>query len=168
MGDCERIGFCAAIFDVPLADYGVSSRGRGLLIGSGAGVLMAVMDVAPKFRFAVDLDQCRGREDRLRDFVRALDGNGLVDLIAVCGWFSISDPKEIAGALAGLSAPVLVYAGAGLGREVFAKQIVVDTLEEFLRRVSQPLAAAPRHEGNGAPVPQHERERPLEPFARIL
>jgi hypothetical protein len=165
MGYAGRVTLCNAIFDVPAADYGRSSR--GVLIGSGAGVLMAVMDAAPCFRFAVDVDQCRGREDRLRAWLRALDRNGLVDRIAVCGWFSITDPKEIAGALAGLSAPVLVYAGAGLGREVFAELPVVDTLDEFLRRVAQPLGAGPRHEGNGASLRQDEAERPLEPFARM-
>jgi hypothetical protein len=165
MGYTGRVNLARAIFDVPLTDYGRESR--GLLIGSGAGVLMAVMDVAPCFRFAVDVDQCRGREDRLRGLVRALDGNGLVDLIAVCGWFSITNPKEIAGALAGLSAPVLVYTGAGLGREQFADFAVVDTLEQFLRRIDQTLTAAPRDEGNGAALLQDESKRAFEPFARV-
>jgi hypothetical protein len=166
MGATGRLNLCSAIFDVRPVDYERSSR--GLLIGSGAGVLMAVMDLASCFRYAIDVDQCRGRMDRLGAWLRALDRNGLVDRIAVCGWFSITDPKEIAGALAGLSAPILVYAGGGLGREQFADFVVVDTLEQFLRRVDETLTAFPLDKGNGATALQDESKRPLEPSARVL
>lgn len=162
MGDQGRLTLCNAIFDVPVLDYARPSR--GLLIGSGSGIMMAVMDASDRFRFAVDLDQCRDH-DALCDWVHALDRNGLVDLIAIAGWFSISSPKKIAGALSRVRVPAIVYVGAGLGREAFANCLVVDTLEEFLGRVAQAESTGPRHEGHGPAVAKHEPERPFEPAA---
>jgi hypothetical protein len=135
MGDHgAALNFCSALFDVPVVDYRRISR--GLLIGSGAGVMMAVMDVCERFRYAVDLDQCRGFEARFCDWVRALDRNGLVDLIALAGWFSISNPASIAAALQQVNVPTLVYSGAGMGREHFGNLQLADTLEDFLALVS--------------------------------
>lgn len=145
MGYSGRLNLCNGIFGIYPADY--SRASYGLLIGSGAGTMMAVMDIAPRFRFALDADHYRGREDRVCDWLRAMDRNGLVDLVAVCGWFSISDPAPLAGALGTLSAPTIVYSGAGLGREIFSKVTFTDTLDEFLRHVDQAERAAPRHEG---------------------
>jgi len=133
MGYQGRLTLCNAIFGIPLIDYHRASF--GLLIGSGAGSMMAIMDVSPRFRFAVDIDQCRGREGHMADWLRALDRNALVDLVALAGWFSISDPKPIAHALRALHVPVLVYSGAGLRRELFSGLALSDTLEAFLLRV---------------------------------
>jgi hypothetical protein len=132
MGD-SLLTFCSALFDVPVVDYRRISR--GLLIGSGAGVMMAVMDVCERFRYAVDLDQCRHREDRFCDWVRALDRNGLVDMIALAGWFSISNPASIAAALQRVNVPTIVYSGAGMRRELFGNLMLVDTLDDFLTLV---------------------------------
>ena len=130
------LNLCRALFDVPLIDYNRPSY--GLLIGAGAGSMMAIMDASTRFRFAIELDACRGREDSLRGLIRALDRNGLIDLVALAGWFSITDPKPIAAALKGLTAPVIIYSGAGLARDIFDDIPFVDTLDEFLARV-QPL-----------------------------
>lgn len=135
MGHSQRLNLCNAIFGISIFDYRRPSY--GLLIGSGAGIMMSVMDCAPRFRYALDIDHFRGEEDRLRGWIRAVDKNKLVDLIALCGWFSITDPKCIAGALENLSAPVVIYSGGGLGREIFAKLPLVETLDELLRRVEQ-------------------------------
>lgn len=145
MGYFGRLNLCNSIFGIHPVDYRRESY--GLLVGSGAGTMMAVMDVAPRFRFAIDVDQYRGREPRLCEWLAALDRNGLVDLIAVCGWFSITSPSVLAGALDTLSAPVIVYSGAGLGREIFAQATFTDCLDEFLRRVEHALLPTPRDKG---------------------
>jgi hypothetical protein len=136
MGYAGCLNLCRALFNIPLIDYERPSY--GLLIGSGAGSMMAIMDASARFRFALDLDACRGREDSLRGFIRALDRNRLIDLVALAGWFSITDPKPIAAAVKGLTAPVIIYSGAGLARDVFGDIPFFDTLEEFLARM-QPL-----------------------------
>ena len=135
MGYAGRLNLCRAVFDIRLIDYGRPSY--GLLIGSGAGTMMAIMDASVRFRFALDLDDCRGREHKLFGFIRALDRNGLIDLVALAGWFSITDPKPIAAVLKGLSAPVIIYSGAGLAPEVFGDLPFVDTLDDFLARAKQ-------------------------------
>jgi hypothetical protein len=150
------ITLASAIFDIPLTDYHRESK--GLLLGSGAGTLMAVMDATTRFRWALDIDQCRGREDALSDWIATLDRNKLVDLIALAGWFSITSPAPIARALNNLRTPVIVYSGAGLAREVFGELPLVDTLEEFLRRVTETERAGPRDEGQGASAREHEPE----------
>jgi hypothetical protein len=141
MGYAGRLNLCRALFDIPLIDYGRPSY--GLLIGSGAGTMMAIMDASARFRFALDLDDCRGKEHKLFAFIRALDRNGLIDLVALAGWFSITDPKPIAGALKDLSAPVIIYSGAGLARDVFGDLPFVDTLDDFLARAKQPELLPP-------------------------
>ena len=162
MGYSGKLNLCNAIFGVYPVDYQRASY--GLLIGSGAGTMMAVMDHAPQFRFALDADQYRGREDRLCDWIRALDRNRLVDLVVVCGWFSISDPVPLAGALDTLSAPTVVYSGAGLRREIFGKVTFADTLDEFFRCVEHALLPRPGDKGQRLRVAQHETERTFEPF----
>lgn len=135
MGYQGRLTLCNCIFGIPLIDYRRASY--GLLIGSGAGSMMAIMDASPRFRFAIDIDQCRGREDRLADWLRALDRNALVDLVALAGWFSISDPILIADALRSLRVPTLLYSGAGLRRDAFAGLPMSDTLADFLLRIAE-------------------------------
>jgi hypothetical protein len=171
MGYAGRLNLCRPVFDIPLIDYNRPSY--GLLIGSGAGTMMAIMDASVRFRFALDLDDCRGREHKLCAFLRALDRNGLIDLVALAGWFSITDPKPIAAALKGLSAPVIIYSGAGLAREVFGDLPLVDTLDDFLVRAKQAelpptpklhvrenCAAASRMGAHTTNCPERPRDRP--------
>jgi hypothetical protein len=163
MGYSGRLNLCNGIFGIHPVDYRRASY--GLLIGSGAGVMMGVMDIAPRFRFALDADQYRGRETYLCDWIRAMDRNCLVDLIAVCGWFSITDPIPLAGALDTLSAPTVVYSGGGLGREIFEQASFTDSLDEFLRRVEHALLPAPFDKGKRLRSAQDPAERSLEPSA---
>lgn len=137
MGYQGRLNLCNAIFGLPVVDYQRASF--GLLLGSGSGTMMAIMDQSSRFRFALDIDQCRGREDHLADWLRALDRNALVDLVALAGWFSISDPTLVARALKTLRTPVAVYSGAGLRADAFAGLPLSDTLDEFLCHVSDRL-----------------------------
>src|SRR5437763_15091234 len=154
MGYTGRLNLCRSLFDIPLIDYGRPSY--GLLVGSGAGTMMAIMDASHRFRFAVDLDECRGREHKLCAFIRALDRNSLIDFVALAGWFSITDPKPIAAAFEGLTVAVIIYSGAGLAREVFGHVRFVDTLDEFLARVQEGELPAQTRNGHRSELAQQQ------------
>lgn len=94
----------ARFYRIPLIDY---SRGRGVLISSGCGLMLAVMDQAP-FRWCVDTDRLSAAEqDRLADFCTIASA---LEPIAVCGWFSYSRPAPLIAAVRACSTP-LSYAG---------------------------------------------------------
>lgn len=113
---------------VELEDYGwAGGRGDWLLIGSGAGIMMAVMDVAPRVRWCVDFDSIRRKER----FGRWLNwAENFVGGIAIAGWFSITDPKLLREAVAGLKRPPLCYTQMA---EIDGER--VETLEEFIDRI---------------------------------
>jgi hypothetical protein len=93
----------ARMYDVPLIDYG--DLFRGVLIGSGCGLMMGLMDELP-IRYCIDADTMRGREWRLVEFIRFAER---AEGVAVAGWFSYSDPTPLVEALTGSPAPV--YSG---------------------------------------------------------
>lgn len=84
---------------------------RGVLIGSGCGLMTAVMDQVP-FRWCVDTDDLRGaRGVQLASFMHMAAALGP---LAVCGWFSYSDPEPLRAAVLACPDPahVPVYFGA--------------------------------------------------------
>lgn len=125
----------ARLYAMPLIDYGDDQDAyedrRGVLLGSGCGLMMGVMDAVP-FRWCMDTDELKLHQNpyrvyQLTQFVemvsRAPDGG-----IALAGWFSISDPTPFRTAFAELDPPGIVYAGnvrLGVPGEV-------SSLEEFI------------------------------------
>jgi hypothetical protein len=94
---------------VPLIDYappaGVA-RGDWLLIGSGCGVMMGVMDQVPRIRWCVDLDDVK---DKSR-FARWMGwAENFVGLVAIAGWFSLSDPTPLREGIAQLKRRPAIY-----------------------------------------------------------
>jgi hypothetical protein len=116
------------LYQVPLVDYG-ADRGRGLLVSSGAGMMMAIMDQCARIRWCVDIDALPRRESvRVADFLLLAEPH--CDPIGVCGWFSITNPEEMLRAVRQLRAPS-VYLGnvrAGLDGEC-------DSLRAFIERL---------------------------------
>jgi hypothetical protein len=85
---------------VPLVDYG--REGNWMLISSGAGIMMAIMDAEPRFRWCVDIDGIRDT----RRFVRwAQWAEHFVGRVAVAGWFSLTDPALLRSAVISLRVP---------------------------------------------------------------
>ena len=78
-------------FGADLIDFG-AHRGGGLLLASGAGIMMAVMDAAPELRWALDVDTMRESMHRIPTLVVALDRNSDARFIAFVGWFSLDSP----------------------------------------------------------------------------
>ncbi len=79
-------------YRLDLHDYG-GDRGAGLLVSSGAGSMMAIMDHAPKLRWCLDIDHL-SREGRLAGLLACAAHLPEV-LVAFAGWFSITNPKPL-------------------------------------------------------------------------
>ena len=127
------------LYGVPLTDYEqldydehghTGARGAGLLVSSGAGMMMSVMDCCPSLRWCVDVDGLRDRRRvRVADFILCAERSA--SPLAICGWFSITDPRELVGAVRGLTRPAIVYLGnlrLGLPGEV-------DSFREFVSAI---------------------------------
>jgi hypothetical protein len=112
----------AASSGIHLVDYG-QHRGRSVLLGSGCGLMMAVMDAVPEFRWCADLD----RGGHAIDFAILVARD--VRTIGLVGWFSISSPAAFRQVLSEpLPCRVIAYGGnIDLGCE---------TLREFLQLAS--------------------------------
>lgn len=87
----------ARAYGVPaVVDYGPERQGRGLLVTTGAGLLLADMDLLPNCRWAVDLGAGR-HNPAARDWMRAC-AHRTCHLVAHV-WCSITDPNWMAGVL---------------------------------------------------------------------
>ena len=125
-----RIGvrLAAELAGVRLIDY--RRAGEGLLVSSGSGIMMAVMDAVPALRWCCDVDE-RATMRGLRFFLRLLERD--VAPFGVVGWFSITDPSELRrGLLEARARPVVYTQPPGL----FDGSDEVPTLDIFLRRLS--------------------------------
>jgi hypothetical protein len=114
------IAQASRLYAVPLTDYG-PARGDGLLVSSGCGMMMSVMDEVPALRWCVDLDAVHDKRSRIGDFL--LVAETLASPIGVCGWFSISDPEPLRAAVRAMTRRPIVYCGnikLGAGCEVFS------------------------------------------------
>lgn len=77
-----------------------------LLVASGCGILMSIMDVEPRFRWCIEVDAWK-ESHRLHDLLIWLER--LTKRIAIAGWFSISDPEPFRLAVASLKTKPLCY-----------------------------------------------------------
>src|SRR5216117_3249979 len=93
------------------AGYGYGREGDGLLVASGCGLMMAVMDACPALRYCFDTDT-QGKNALWADWL--ICAERYASMIVVAGWFSISDPAPLVRGVAGLADPsrVIVYARA--------------------------------------------------------
>ena len=89
MGEIE----IAKYFGFDLIDY--DRQGDSLLISSGAGVMMAIMDAVPRFKYCIDIDSYRHITNRVPQLISALDLNCNLGIIGIAGWFSIDEPKAL-------------------------------------------------------------------------
>lgn len=134
-------------YRIPLIDYGPDREGdrAGLLISSGCGTMMAVMDACPAFRWCLDIDaigQSVQRTSSLTNFLLAAER--YVQPLGVVGWFSITDPEPLRRSLRRLRTlgRVLVYTQAARvpGGYEF------ETLEDFIRAANQPRTSSTARE----------------------
>jgi len=91
-----RVEILAKLCGVPLTDY--ERDAEGVLVASGSGLMMSVMDHAPSIRWCVEYDErvCRGA--RWVEFIPALCE--VAPIVVVAGWFTVTDPTELRAAVA--------------------------------------------------------------------
>lgn len=86
-------------------DYG-GARGAGLLVSSGSGSMLAIMDHVPALRWCLDIDHLP-REGRLAGLLACAGHLTICPLspfrpfgpVAFAGWFSITDPRPLFAAI---------------------------------------------------------------------
>jgi hypothetical protein len=131
--------YIAAFFGFALIDYG--RAGDGLMISSGAGLMMAAMDVCPRVRWCVDLDAYRPIWTRVPELMVALDRNCALGVICVTGAFLNDKPHQLQAGLARVTrTPTVAYCSR---QRNFVDE--ASTLEVFAQRVAcaQRVAALP-------------------------
>lgn len=112
------------MYDVPLIDYG---RGAGTLVSSGCGIMMAVMGQT-SLRYCVDIDRMKSQE-RLGDFMLMAEQHS--PPLAVCGWFSLTEPRPLREAIAALRTQPITYGGGG----VHLSDDQTPSLGDFIARI---------------------------------
>jgi hypothetical protein len=103
------------VYGVPVIDWG--RRGDSLLVAVGFGIMMATMDSAPGLAWAADVGG-GAVYPRLGDWLEA--SAQTVRRVVLVGWFSLSDPRPLAKALARVPAErLLAWSNVplGVGRE---------------------------------------------------
>lgn len=112
----------------------------GVLLGSGCGLMMSVLDCVP-FRYCIDIDDLKVGTDpaRVYRFVQFVTMSNLVHDggVALAGWFSITPVEPVRAALLELQPAAVVYAGScrlNVPGEV-------DSLSEFITRTRARFAA---------------------------
>lgn len=66
-----------------------------MLICSGSGLMMALMDAVPRFNYCIDIDNHRDITARVPNLMAGLDLNCGLTLIGVAGWFSVDKPDAL-------------------------------------------------------------------------
>jgi hypothetical protein len=141
----------APLCGIQLVDYG-PQRGHSLLLGSGCGLMMAVMDAQPEFRWCADLD----RGGHAVDFAILIARS--VRMLGLVGWFSISEPRDFRRlSVESLACPVVAYGGnVNLGCETL--QAFLDVCEQLRISTEEPKLAAHRARLDWTRVLEHPRE----------
>lgn len=83
----------AKYFGFDLIDY--KRWGDGVLIASGCGIMMSIMDAVPRYQYCIDVDSFRENQSRLPQLLSALDKNCQFKLIGIAGWFSLDQPTML-------------------------------------------------------------------------
>ena len=92
---------------LPVVDYG-AGRGAGLLLASGCGLMLGLMDSLPCLRWCYDLDTDRRRRQYDVEAWLVLHRRRWSQVV-VAGWYTLDDPR--------LSRAVLATASEFLGPE---------------------------------------------------
>lgn len=123
------------LYRVPTIDYG-RPEATGLLIASGCGLMMSVMDAVSGLRWCVDFDALK--PDASLDSFLTVAAPGL-SVIGMCGWFTITKPETIRSVTS--REDVIVYGGNvrfGARREATSLRDFVTLLTESVAFLKSP------------------------------
>lgn len=121
--DYDRVRAIAAGYSLDVIEY--DRDGDAILISSGCGIMMAVMDEVPRIKWCVDIDRT-GCDARLRDFIQWAH-YFLCMPVFIVGWFSITDPDPLRSLVISIRGDAIAYTPSV---ELGAKH--VETLAEFV------------------------------------
>jgi hypothetical protein len=113
------------------------SQGNWLLLGAGSGLMMAILDQEPRFRYCLDTDLLIRTADWLRMPSWLTLMEGACDRIAACGWFSrYENGLPLIDALSALTRRPLVYFGAYERPDLLAHCDAASDLTSFIMRLN--------------------------------
>lgn len=122
--------FVASYFGFELFEY--DRLADSILIASGSGLMMAIMDNCPSFKWCLEVDNFRNISHRIPNLITAFDKNCQLNIIAIAGWFSIDNPKFLVeGQKKILEKKSVCYSG---GFNVFQNEC--ENLEQFITKVN--------------------------------
>jgi hypothetical protein len=112
--------YLSTYFGFDLHDY--KRIGDSILIASGSGLMMAIMDAVPRFKYCIDIDNHRNINQRVPNYLTALDLNCKFSIIAIAGWFSIDNPDMLQQGISKINnAQCITYSG---GYKVFPNECI--------------------------------------------
>ena len=98
----------ARYFGVDIADY--RREGSILVIGSGCGLMLSIMDACRKARWCFDADNYRHSKIDWQTLGQFLDQSDIT-AFGVFGWFTIDRPTNLIALLSEVTKPVVSYGG---------------------------------------------------------
>jgi hypothetical protein len=129
MGKLEP-SFVASYFGFELFEY--RRQGDAILIASGSGLMMAIMDICPRFKWCIEVDNFRNIANRIPNLINAFDLNCDIEIIGIAGWFSIDNPQQLINAQQKIKrCKSFSYSG---GYKVFENES--KTLEDFINKIN--------------------------------
>lgn len=85
------IGFLSKVYKIPIIEYS-DRKGECLIITAGSGMLMAMMDLIPDAKYAIELKDIENQEN-FNWFIH--EATACLDVICISAWLSISKPEKI-------------------------------------------------------------------------
>jgi hypothetical protein len=134
MTDADMVEHVSRYCRVPIIDY-ARRESSGLLVGSGTGLMMAIMDQAQTFRWCIDLDVL-DEQSRWEDWMLLV--RAFVRPMAVVGWFSITRPQRLAAVVRRLRPAPGVYAAGVSAPDPFDDcEVRLQSVEQFIGWAAQ-------------------------------
>lgn len=85
------IEFLSKVYNVPVIDYG-TDRGNGILVATGSGLMMTIMDMRKEIRYCVETKELL-KNDMSKYWIMELQTT--VDLLLFVAWLSITPESKI-------------------------------------------------------------------------
>jgi len=141
------VGQIGRMAGLDVCDYGRRDS-SGVLVASGTGLMMGLMDAAPCLRWCLDLDT--SKDDRAKEFFLRLIQTEAAPIV-IAGWWMISDPTPVRNALRAYQRVdhVLVHANVELSERVPSLDI-----DDLVSRLASWQSVAPREPTIRVPVRQ--------------
>jgi len=129
------MSFLSEVYGIEPFDYG-RLNSRSILIAAGTGLMLSVMDQCPSIRWCLDVDiLTQAQRANLANWLTCV-GN-VTERVIVAGWFSSTNPRPLASAVARLRRSRLTcyVQFHGVGEDPFRDLRTAETLAQLLEQV---------------------------------